>query len=74
VPVTRSFPSQLYHQRSMLDGYLAEDEAVVRQVQIGALVDRTVRVLMLFWGLWMMNRKLMSYQERSWEGIDKEMT
>jgi hypothetical protein len=58
----------------MLDGYLAEDEAVVRQVQIGALVDRTVRVLMLFWGLWMMNRKLMSYQERSWEGIDKEMT
>jgi hypothetical protein len=24
--------------------------------------------------VWMMNRKLVSYQEMNWEGINKEMT
>jgi hypothetical protein len=72
VPVPRNLPSQMYHQRSFLDGFLAEDEAAVRQVAGGALVDRTVGVLKLFWEMWMRNRGLQEFQDRGWVGTEED--
>jgi hypothetical protein len=70
VPVPLTLSSQMYHQRSFLDGFLAEDEAAVRQLAPGALLDRTVRVLRLFWELWMRNRELQRCQDEDWEGME----
>jgi hypothetical protein len=72
VPVLRNLPSQMYHQRSFLDGFLVEDEASVRQVASGALVNRTVGVLRLFWELWTRNRKLQGLQDGDWEDMKDE--
>jgi hypothetical protein len=72
VPVPCNLPSQMHHQRSFLDGFLAEDETSLRQVAPVALVDRTVGVLKLFWELWMRNRELKRFQDEDWEGMEDE--
>lgn len=59
LPANVAFPSQMYHQCSALNGFVNEDEAAVRQVERGALLNRTVNVCRLFWWLWCANRKLM---------------
>jgi hypothetical protein len=72
LPVLRNLPSQMYHQRSFLDGFLVEDEASVRQVASGALVNRAVGVLRLFWELWTRNMKLQRLQDGDWEDMKDE--
>jgi hypothetical protein len=72
-PDPNLLPSQMYHQRSVLDGFINEDEAEVRQVSGGALMERPVRVCRLFWWLWWANRMLLEYQQRGWVGMDREM-
>jgi hypothetical protein len=62
----------MYHQRSFLDGFLVEDEASVRQVASGALVNRAVGVLRLFWELWTRNMKLQRLQDGDWEDMKDE--
>jgi hypothetical protein len=63
----------MFHQRSVLDGFINEDEAAVRQVRGGALMERTVRVLRLLWWLWWANRRLSEYQQSYWVGMENEM-
>jgi hypothetical protein len=73
VPPVGRVPQQMQHQPSVLDGYIDEDEAAVRQIALPALRERTIRVLRLYWWLWMANHWLLGYQERGWEGIAVEM-
>ncbi|KAH7082939.1 hypothetical protein BKA63DRAFT_460863 [Paraphoma chrysanthemicola] len=64
---------QMQHRGSVLDGYLNEDEVAVRQIAGPALIDRTVRVLKLYWWLWMANRWLVEYQDGGWAGMEREV-
>jgi len=59
-------PAQMQHRVSMLDGYLNEDETVIRRVEGGAMLERTVGVLRLLWEMWRRNRVLLEGQQGGW--------
>jgi hypothetical protein len=71
-PKERKAPKQTAHRASMLDGYLDEDELATRKVDRRAIVERTVRVLKMFWDIWVMNRKLLEVQDRCGLGGTKQ--
>jgi hypothetical protein len=73
IPGGRQMPTQMQHQQSKLDGYLAEDETEIRQVEAGALLERTGWLLSIYWWLWIRNRKLAELQEGGWEVMDEHL-
>jgi hypothetical protein len=66
-----STPWQLVHTVSALDGYLGEDETQVRQVDGRALVERTVKVLQVYWWLWGTLRTMQPLQQAGWAGAEE---
>jgi hypothetical protein len=73
VPASGKALMQMEYLHSVLDGYLHEDEGKVSQLQMEALVARTVWVLWVFWRVWMVRRKLTKLQEGDWEGVERAM-
>ncbi|KAL1594533.1 hypothetical protein SLS60_010293 [Paraconiothyrium brasiliense] len=68
----RPCPGQLVHRPCALDGYLNEDEGVVRRVKPEALLQRTGKVLSLFWWVSAQNAWLKRYMAAGWVGIEQE--
>jgi len=73
VPAPGHSPAQLRHGVSVLDGYLDEDETALRQVERAALVERTVKVLRIYWWLWGTLRALQLRQDAGWVGMEEFM-
>jgi hypothetical protein len=53
----------MMHHSSVLDGYLDEDEYALRKVERRALMERTVKVLKIFWAIWARNREMLALQD-----------
>jgi hypothetical protein len=66
-------PVQLRHRGTQLDLYLEEDEMAVRRIHPSALLERTARVLHLFWGLVGCNSGLERYRLNGWVGMEREV-
>ncbi|KAJ4359685.1 uncharacterized protein N0V89_000241 [Didymosphaeria variabile] len=65
-------PGQLMHRPCALDGYLNEDEGSVRRIKPEALLQRTGKVLNLFWWISAQNACLKRYMAAGWVGIEQE--
>ncbi|KAF1977439.1 hypothetical protein BU23DRAFT_452752, partial [Bimuria novae-zelandiae CBS 107.79] len=72
-PAHRPCPDQLLHRRTPLDGFLIEDEFIVRRVEPEALYQRTATVLSLFWWIECMSSDLRRYEATGWVGIGSEL-
>ncbi|KAF2689819.1 hypothetical protein K458DRAFT_412680 [Lentithecium fluviatile CBS 122367] len=66
-------PRQMIHRRTQVDAWLAEDERVIRRVHPRALLERTARVLGLFWWVAGCNRQLENHREMGWLGMGREV-
>ncbi|KAL5374785.1 hypothetical protein DPSP01_011714 [Paraphaeosphaeria sporulosa] len=65
-------PNQLLHRPCHLDAYLNEDEGFVRRIRPEALLQRTAKVLSLFWWIAVQNAWLKAYEGVGWAGIEGE--
>ncbi|KAF2449355.1 hypothetical protein P171DRAFT_469425 [Karstenula rhodostoma CBS 690.94] len=65
-------PNQLVHRPCHLDAYLNEDEGHVRRIRPEALLQRTAKVLSLFWWLKAQNAWLKAYEGAGWVGIESQ--
>jgi hypothetical protein len=74
-PNPRSYsPPQLQLRRNtQLDLYLEENEAAIRGMHPRALLNRTVKVLRLFWWVCTCNAKLAWYLAADWKGMQGEV-
>lgn len=61
------------HRPSALDGYLDEEEGLVRRMEAEALIWRTGKVLGLFWWVKAQSAWLRGYEEVGWEGVEREV-
>ena len=67
----RPCPGQLRHRPCVLDSYLTEDEGTIRRIAPEALLQRTAKVLSLFWWVSAQNAWLKVYEEGQWVGIEQ---
>jgi hypothetical protein len=68
----RPCPIQLVHRPCQLDAYLNEDEGVIRRIRLEALLQRTGKVLSLFWWISAQNAWLRAYERAGWVGIEQQ--
>ncbi|KAF9741349.1 hypothetical protein PMIN01_00888 [Paraphaeosphaeria minitans] len=71
-PHKQPCPDQLVHRPCHLDAYLDEDEGLVRRMRPEALLQRTAKVLSLFWWVAAQNAWLEMYEGTGWAWIEKE--
>lgn len=66
---TQPTPAQMCHHTSELDEHLVIPEEIVRKLCLGALVQRTIRALNIFWFLTLNNATLGWYSQHNWFGV-----
>lgn len=64
-------PHQMAHRVSDIDTYLTDDEGRVRGMRGDELVERTARVLGVWWGITVNTVTLMEFEGREWVGVER---
>lgn len=59
------------HRVSDIDTYLTDDEGRVRGMRGDELVERTARVLGVWWGITVNTVTLMEFEGREWVGVER---